>query len=156
MPKFTENKNYLTLKPLNCDELQKILINSKCKYNSANDIHTEYVISYFDTNFFMIDRIDKGQKIKSGYGTFEITGNDIGYLNIKYLKRITSDNIKSPFHIDHPFFKELKDYQIGPFYVADLYDDTFFGARRNITQLLYDGPNNRRLLTVYKDIARQK
>ena len=53
---------------------------------------------------------------------------------------------------NNPFFNNLYNYSIGPFYIVDSYDETNeLTSRRNITQLIYKGPNNQRSLTVYKN-----
>lgn len=154
MPNFTNNdENFLSLKPLSRLELENVILNSKCKYCSASDYNRVYNISYLSNGFFINQKTENEHIVQKGYGTFNFEGNDIGLMNIQYLEKLNSENIKSPFNINNPFYSQLDDYQIGPFYIVDSYNENFLESRRNITQLLYSGPNNRRLLTVYKDEA---
>ncbi len=173
------NKDALICQPLDKDSLEDILINSKCKYSSAELFNRTYIIEYKSDNTFTNSRCDDNtlgiltrdnnfsninldnnitpilREVNIGYGTFNIFSdkNGYGYLYIKYEKVVFSEHPKSPMHPQSPFFNELiNGYIIGPFFIGDSYDESQeLTSRRNITQLIYKGPNNRRLLTVYKN-----
>ena len=163
----------LICKPLSYEKLSEIILDSKCKYSSAQSMKRTYVIEYksdgtfINSRFFINSRSDDTffksnnetnkiiieREINVGSGTFQIVEeNGNGLINIQYNKIIPSENEKSPMNENNPFFPKLKNYSIGPFYIVDSYDETKeLSKRRNITQLIYKGPNNQRLLTVYKN-----
>ena len=107
----------IPLQPLCKNSLQKIFSQNYAKYLSQHDSSRFYLINYLDKGQFYIQTYHKNKLLGSGNGTYAfIDSNEGCKLNIKYHKIFPSPNHKSPMHIENPFYSELRNYQIGPFY----------------------------------------
>ena len=128
---------YLRLSALNKEEVELIFRNKKEKYLSANDINRHYIITYNDDNTFITDTYENNIKIGESYGTYKINAD--GTINIKYKYVFSSPNKNSQFHPHNSFYRQLSNYNIGPYYI---YSDI------NIQKNIIDGDV---LHIMYKD-----
>jgi len=109
----------IPLQTLCKNSLQKIFSQNYAKYMSQHDSSRFYIINYLDNERFNIQTHRENKLLGSGNGTYAfIDSKDGCKLNIKYNKIFPSPNPKSPMHIANPFYSELRDYQIGPFYTV--------------------------------------
>ena len=99
--------------------LQKIFSQNYAKYLSQHDPSRFYIINYLDNGQFNIETYNENKLLGSGNGTYTFINSNNGCkLNIKYNKIFPSPNLKSPMHIENPFYNKLYNYQIGPFYTV--------------------------------------
>ena len=107
---------------LSKEELKQIFHERIAKYLSQHDKNRHYEISYNDDLTFTNTTFENNKPIGISYGIYNFLQNEQNecVINIKYEYVFNSPNINSPFHVDNPFYKNLKNYTIGPFYTKYL------------------------------------
>ena len=109
----------IPLQALGRHSLQKIFSQNYAKYLSQHDPSRFYIIHYLDNGQFITQTHQKNKLLGSGNGTYTFIDSDDGCkINIKYDKVFPSPNKQSPMHVENPFYPELRNYQIGPFYTV--------------------------------------
>ena len=109
----------IPLQPLGRHSLHRIFTQHYAKYLSQHDSSRFYIINYLDNGQFLTQTHQRNKLLGAGRGTYAFLGDGVGCkINIKYEKVFPSPNEKSPMHPENPFYPELRDYQIGPFYAA--------------------------------------
>lgn len=116
----------LKLRLVNLKELTFLVDNGIAKYLSQNSMYRHYIIRYNTDNTFEITTYQDSLKLGTGTGRYEIifrntnaekNGNEEEcYMRIQYDTIYDSPHKTSPMNPDHPFYQELQDYTIGPFY----------------------------------------
>ena len=109
----------IPLQPLGRRSLQGIFTQHYAKYLSQHDPSRFYLINYLDNGQFLTQTHQKNKLLGTGWGTYNFLGSGVSCrLNIRYEEVFPSPNARSPMHPENPFYPELRDYQIGPFYAA--------------------------------------
>ena len=107
----------MKLIPCNKSQLIDIFKERTAKYLSQHDMNRHYTVKYHDNKTFETTTYEDNRRIGIGWGIYEFVGNpNECKVNIQYESIFPSPHKSSPMNPSNPFYPNLKNYVIGPFY----------------------------------------